>query len=744
MGQIYDDAQEVYRPFVIDGVPASGPNDPSKTDIIGLFKVIDGLVGGAISGAAPYDTAAHLPASTGSGKIYLVTSDPTPENNGYWQDQGPDNVILSDLNDALKGQDGLLSPASTPQLDAGTDNTVTVTPAGLTHLGLTPAMVADAQAVAASLSEWQAPAQTIVTGYYIDKDTGAPHVLANYGYVIELVSNDQVEARATSFILGAVNALAVFYSSTDGSSGYLGYQDAAPTSEPGKQYTNEPLILPPGTRSIAICGRTDQGEPIQLQVKAPATDVIDRLATAEEDAATANDGVSAINASLAEWQVPDQTPVNNFYIQYTDGTAHAQNNYQYVTVAVASDQAEADATAYVQGEVNALAVFKDANGAYLGYQDQPGSTATQYTNRPLTLPPGTRSITVCGRSDAGHTVRIRVKLPATDIAARLEAVESKGSGLGTTDLCMFGDSQTQSKGGASDTGYAYYLEQLYPSRTGYDQGISGQQIEHIAARMDARPVTLTAAVTIPTSGSATFAASTLSTHLLSLAAAADVTIKLILAGVECALRYNYTSALYRLTPIDYPAQAITAPIGAVMKVTHGFVWGTDPNGCVPLKTLLGGVVVVRAGQNNLNGGLVNYSLDGGLSLTDAMVASARRYTDKIIVIGQMLGYAELPTSQGGQRTTDEQSWAILAGKTAWNRALAGRYGDWFFDVQAYHVAHGGGETKTISPNGISYSYTVLTTTAATPVLRDGIHENTTAGLPQCAAGLSAMMTARAI
>lgn len=136
MGQIYDDAVEVYRAYVTDGVPASGPNDPSKTDIIGLFQIVDSLVDGAISGVTSYATAAALPASTNSGKIYLVTSDPTAANNGYWQDQSTGNVILTALNAALKGTPGLMAAATQAQATAGTDNTVSITPALLTFLGL--------------------------------------------------------------------------------------------------------------------------------------------------------------------------------------------------------------------------------------------------------------------------------------------------------------------------------------------------------------------------------------------------------------------------------------------------------------------------------------------------------------------------------------------------------------------------------------------------------------------------------
>lgn len=47
MGQIKTDADQAYRDFITDGVPASGVHEPEKTDIRAVFALVDALVGEA-------------------------------------------------------------------------------------------------------------------------------------------------------------------------------------------------------------------------------------------------------------------------------------------------------------------------------------------------------------------------------------------------------------------------------------------------------------------------------------------------------------------------------------------------------------------------------------------------------------------------------------------------------------------------------------------------------------------------
>ena len=121
------------------GNPPDPTTTPSREGTLAAFTELSQLAQGAIAGATPYATRAAFPASTGSNKLAVVTSDSTAANNGYWQDLSGGWTYLTALNAALKGPAGLLAAASNAQLDAGTDNTTTVTPAGLSHLGLTSA-----------------------------------------------------------------------------------------------------------------------------------------------------------------------------------------------------------------------------------------------------------------------------------------------------------------------------------------------------------------------------------------------------------------------------------------------------------------------------------------------------------------------------------------------------------------------------------------------------------------------------
>lgn len=326
------------------------------------------------------------------------------------------------------------------------------------------------------------------------------------------------------------------------------------------------------------------------------------------------------------------------------------------------------------------------------------------------------------------------------LGARFKSYAPGGSigggsgGLGTSDLCMWGDSMTDAENGYSDE-----LAALYPERTAYNQGIKGQTPAEIAARMGAVPVTLATAVDIPTSGSVTFAPSALSISLLR-RTSGSAAMKVLLAGVECSLSYSQSTDLYTLTPVDYPPTAVTAAIGERLEVLTGITYTTDASAAVMLKTLLSGVVIIRAGYNGISTAL----LPDLYRVIDAMVAQARRFTDKIVVIGQMLNFANLPVSQGGSRSTDESSYAVLNKLVQFNEYQRRTFGDWFFDAHANHVANGGAETVTIHPNGVAKSFAVLTATAATPkLLADGVHEDG-AAQASTAAGTNAHMDGRGI
>lgn len=596
----------------------------------------------------------------------------------------------------------------------------------LTNTTATSAIVG---ALSTSVSEFKVQAAPVTAGLYVPAN-GTPAAATGRQYARYAVTGAELGLRVTSLVVDP-QPLVVYKAANDLT--VLGTEFVG-TDNSARQFTDQVLTPPAGTAFIYINGRSNQGTGVTaLSAKLPGTNLAPRLTSAEALAALAAAGVAAINTSIGEYQL-QAAPVTNGSYMFSNGNVGAATGRQLLRYAV-TGQEQGFTVSTLMVDPQPLVVYKAANDVTVLGTEQIGtdSTPRPFTNYALTIPAGTAFIYVNGRNNQGGSgiTSISAKLPGLNLAQRLVAVEGKGSGLGTTDLNLWGDSQT-----APGSGYGASLAALYPGRTAYNQGIGGQTIEMIAARMDARALTLTAAVTIPTSGSAAVPIATLSTHLLQLAGAGSAVIKVIIKGVTCALAFTYGSANYTLTPIDYPAQAITAAIGTVVKVLTGFVSGTNPATCVPLQTLLAGVVIIRAGRNNINGGLINYDVDSGLALIEAMVSKARRFTDKIVVVGQMLGYADLPTSLGGSRPDDLASWAILAAVKAWNAALAGRFGSWFFDAQAYHVANGSGEAKTISPGGTAYTYTVLTATAGTVALSDGIHENA-GGQARTAAGLAA-------
>lgn len=81
MGSIFDKAADVYRDFEVEGVPASGPNDPAKPDIRALFSLIDFGIAAAQAGITIVSTTADrdtfYATEANRGKLVYVNN-----NNG--------------------------------------------------------------------------------------------------------------------------------------------------------------------------------------------------------------------------------------------------------------------------------------------------------------------------------------------------------------------------------------------------------------------------------------------------------------------------------------------------------------------------------------------------------------------------------------------------------------------------------------------------------------------------------------
>lgn len=95
MGAIAVESADVFRDYVVDGVPASGANDPAKAEVRGLFGLLDATVlsaveGLVIGGAVIYATRAALYADLAhaSGVLGVVYNDATEAYNGVYAKAG--------------------------------------------------------------------------------------------------------------------------------------------------------------------------------------------------------------------------------------------------------------------------------------------------------------------------------------------------------------------------------------------------------------------------------------------------------------------------------------------------------------------------------------------------------------------------------------------------------------------------------------------------------------------------------
>lgn len=86
MAGLIELVEAVFRDYVTDGVPATGPNEPPKPEIRDLLRQIVNAISSAVQGMQTYATAAELPTSPApeAGTQARVYDDPTAENNVVW------------------------------------------------------------------------------------------------------------------------------------------------------------------------------------------------------------------------------------------------------------------------------------------------------------------------------------------------------------------------------------------------------------------------------------------------------------------------------------------------------------------------------------------------------------------------------------------------------------------------------------------------------------------------------------
>lgn len=88
MGSITDGFASAFRDYVSDGVPASGPNEPAKSEVRAIGPLIEAAIGTAALGSVDVtkDTRAHLDADLAhdADSVALVYADATDANNDLY------------------------------------------------------------------------------------------------------------------------------------------------------------------------------------------------------------------------------------------------------------------------------------------------------------------------------------------------------------------------------------------------------------------------------------------------------------------------------------------------------------------------------------------------------------------------------------------------------------------------------------------------------------------------------------
>lgn len=143
MGSIKGGFDEVYRDYRTAGVPASGPNEPVKSEIRGLGATIEQAVALAAVGTATTvvkPTRADLNAdlSAAAGTVAFVYADPNPlYNDFYFKDGGPGvgawapTTAFNDVTAAIVARNGGRYVYGLRALDSAPDAIKVVTEGGV-------------------------------------------------------------------------------------------------------------------------------------------------------------------------------------------------------------------------------------------------------------------------------------------------------------------------------------------------------------------------------------------------------------------------------------------------------------------------------------------------------------------------------------------------------------------------------------------------------------------------------------
>ncbi len=285
-----------------------------------------------------------------------------------------------------------------------------------------------------------------------------------------------------------------------------------------------------------------------------------------------------------------------------------------------------------------------------------------------------------------------------------------------SDFVIYGDSLSIPGGG---TGFSQAFAALYPSRTTYIQGVSGQQSWDIAARVGRGVTCSVSGGVIPTSGSVTltgWSGATTVYGVLGSAAAGIYAANARLYGVEGVLSVDATNT-HTFTPSSYPAAPIPVPTACPLQVTGQTVYGTtDTSSSLTLDEQNSAIAILWLGRNDFR--YAGYSQAATLENIAAAYAQLKNVHRHVLVLGTINGEYDLTAARSptvGGSPSDAETQRRLDANAALRVALAQTYGYNYLGMQEALEVMGYANSWTI--NGTTYQ--ILNNT----LLPDGVHPN---------------------
>lgn len=281
---------------------------------------------------------------------------------------------------------------------------------------------------------------TPVTGNYMSK-VGTVTANASAQYVaVDTVANPKLVV--TSTVGGSDLGLATY---KDAAGVFISTQLIG-TNGVDIAYVDFELTIPVNCKTAYINGKTTV--PIVVKKKVYAA-----LATAAA-LATTNSNVAAINALLSDFVPQTTTVITGFYVNNSGGQV-AGAFYKNTSIAVtpgAGDRIKVTST--INGSALALAIYKDAGGAYISRQNQGiNGVDSVFTDFELTIPSNAATILI--NSLAATTLIVKKYLttaPATP--SSVTAVDAKVTALQTkTNSYWFGKTIWYCGTSIPETGY---------------------------------------------------------------------------------------------------------------------------------------------------------------------------------------------------------------------------------------------------------------------------------------------------